>query len=93
MAHRGFASVLYLNNDYQGGKLCFTALDIAIKPRAGILVGFTGGFRHGHAVLRVAGDVERSTVPNLLHVRCLQRHIHNCIPGPPSLAGNFIAAP
>ena len=63
MAHRDFAGVLYLNDDYQGGELYFTALDIAIKPRAGMFVGFTGGFRHEHAVLRVAGGANRLTIP------------------------------
>lgn len=52
-AHRDFASVIYLNDDYEGGEIYFTAQDLLLKPRAGTLVAFTGGWRHEHAVTRV----------------------------------------
>ena len=64
MAYREFAGVAYLNDDYEGGELYFTALDIAVKPRAGMLVGFTAGFHHEHAVLRVTGGSTRLTSPS-----------------------------
>ena len=64
MAHRDFAGVTYLNDDYDGGELYFTALDIAVKPKAGMFVGFTGGFHHEHAVLRVTGGSTRLTSPS-----------------------------
>ncbi len=63
MAHRDFAGVTYLNDDYQGGELYLTALDISVKPRAGMFLGFTAGFHHEHAVLRVTGGATRLTVP------------------------------
>jgi Rps23 Pro-64 3,4-dihydroxylase Tpa1-like proline 4-hydroxylase len=63
-AHREFAGVAYLNDNYDGGELYFTALDIAIKPRAGMFVGFTAGFHHEHAVLRVTGGGTRLTSPS-----------------------------
>jgi hypothetical protein len=63
MPHRDFAGVAYLNDDYDGGELYFTALDIAVKPKAGMFVGFTGGFHHEHAVLRVTGGSTRLTSP------------------------------
>ncbi len=53
MAYRDLAGIMYLNDDYEGGELYFTALDIAVKPRRGMLVGLTAGFHHEHAVLRV----------------------------------------
>ena len=65
MAHRDFAGVVYLNDDYEGGELYFTALDIAIKPKRGMFVGMTGGFHHEHGVLRVTSGT-RLTMPFFL---------------------------
>jgi predicted 2-oxoglutarate/Fe(II)-dependent dioxygenase YbiX len=62
MAWRNFSSIVYLNDDYDGGELYFTALDAYIKPKAGMLVAFTAGFHHEHAVLKVARG-ERLTMP------------------------------
>ncbi len=53
MAHRDFSGIVYLNDDYQGGEFYFTALDTVIKPKKGMLVAFTAGFYHEHAVLQV----------------------------------------
>ena len=33
MGYRDFGAVAYLNDDFEGGELYFTALDIVIKPR------------------------------------------------------------
>jgi hypothetical protein len=65
MAYRDFSGILYLNDDYEGGELYFTALDIAIKPRRGMFVGITAGFHHEHAVLRVDSGT-RMTMPFFL---------------------------
>ncbi len=62
MAWRNFSSIVYLNDDYDGGELYFTALDAYIKPKAGMLVAFTAGFHHEHAVLKVVKG-ERLTMP------------------------------
>lgn len=51
--YRAFGSILYLNDDYHGGELFFTRLDKIIKPKTGMLVAFSGGFHHEHAVLKV----------------------------------------
>ena len=64
MPYRYFAGIVYLNDDYEGGELYFTALDIAIKPRRGTFVGFTGGFHHEHAVTRVESGAVRMTMPS-----------------------------
>ncbi len=64
MAYRDFSGVAYLNDDYEGGELYFTALDIAIKPKRGSFVGFTAGFHHEHAVLRVTQGNTRLTIPS-----------------------------
>ncbi len=62
MAWRDFSSIVYLNDDYDSGELYFTALDAWIKPKAGMLVAFTAGFHHEHAVLKVTRG-ERVTMP------------------------------
>lgn len=43
------ATLIYLNNDYEGGEIYFPELDISIKPKAGDLVCFpdTPDFIHG----------------------------------------------
>ena len=63
MAYRDFGGIAYLNDDYDGGELYFTALDLAVKPKAGMFLGFTAGFHHEHAVLRVTGGNTRLTAP------------------------------
>ncbi|HYZ42296.1 MAG TPA: DUF6065 family protein, partial [Stellaceae bacterium] len=65
MAHRDFSGIIYLNDDYQGGEFYFTGLDTVIKPKKGMLVAFTAGFYHEHAVLRVDGG-QRFTMPFFL---------------------------
>jgi hypothetical protein len=62
MAHRDLSGIVYLNDDYEGGELYFTALDIAIKPKRGMFVGMTAGFHHEHGVLRVSSG-KRLTMP------------------------------
>jgi hypothetical protein len=62
MAWRNFSSIVYLNDDYDGGELYFTALDAYIKPKSGMLIAFTAGFHHEHAVLKVTRG-ERLTMP------------------------------
>jgi hypothetical protein len=64
MPYRHYAGILYLNDDYEGGELYFTALDVAIKPKRGMFVGFTGGFHHEHAVTRVEAGAVRMTMPS-----------------------------
>jgi hypothetical protein len=65
MTHRDFSAIVYFNDDYQGGEFYFTALDTVIKPKKGLLVAFTAGFYHEHAVLRVEGS-QRLTMPFFL---------------------------
>jgi 2-oxoglutarate-Fe(II)-dependent oxygenase superfamily protein len=65
MAHRDFSGIIYLNDDYRGGEFYFTARNTLITPRKGMLLAFTAGFYHEHAVLRVEGK-ERLTMPFFL---------------------------
>ena len=50
---RDFSSIVYLNDDYEGGELYFTAQDRTLRPRKGMLVAFSAGYWHEHGVLTV----------------------------------------
>ncbi len=62
MPFRDFGSIVYLNEEYEGGELYFPRLDLTVKPATGMLLAFTGGWHHEHGVLKVlSGD--RLTMP------------------------------
>jgi hypothetical protein len=44
MAHRDFSGIVYLDDDYRGGELYFTARNTPITPQKGMLLAFTAGF-------------------------------------------------
>lgn len=46
---KDIATIVYLNDDYEGGEIFFPDYDISIKPKAGDLVTFpdNDNFRHG----------------------------------------------
>ena len=46
-------SIVYLNDDYEGGKLTFRDHNIAIKPKTGTVVVFDVGIGNVHAVTEV----------------------------------------
>jgi hypothetical protein len=62
--HRDFAGIVYLNDEYDGGELYFTALDRLVSPRRGLFLAFPAGFCHEHAVLRVERGGPRLTMPS-----------------------------
>lgn len=59
---RDFSSIVYLNDDYEGGELYFTAQDRVLKPKKGMLVAFSAGYHHEHGVLKVTRG-RRITMP------------------------------
>ena len=59
---RDFSSIVYLNDDYEGGELYFTAQDRVLKPQRGMLVAFSAGYHHEHGVLKVTQG-RRITMP------------------------------
>lgn len=61
-AHRKYASVIYLNDDYVGGELYLPGLGIELKPKKGQLVAFKGDRSHEHGV-RVVTRGTRYTMP------------------------------
>lgn len=52
--------LLYINDDYEGGELDFRDHDISIKPVAGQLITFPGGFSNIHQVLPVKGSTRHT---------------------------------
>ncbi len=52
--------LLYINDDYEGGELDFRDHDISIKPVAGQLITFPGGFKNIHQVLPVKGSTRHT---------------------------------
>ena len=51
--HRSFSSLIYLNDDYEGGETYFPGHGIRLKPQAGALVIFGAGPQYVHGVSRV----------------------------------------
>ena len=58
---RDFASIVWLNDAYEGGEVYFPRLDLIVKPARGMLLAFTGGWHHDHGVSRVLNG-ERLTM-------------------------------
>jgi hypothetical protein len=48
-----FASILYLNDDYEGGELIFRDYDLNVKLKKGSLIVFPGGIENIHRVEEV----------------------------------------
>ena len=59
--HRDFGSVLYLNNDYDGGMTFYPEYEISIAPKPGMLLIHPGDSDHLHGVTKVK-NVNRYTV-------------------------------
>jgi hypothetical protein len=62
-AHRAFAAIVYLNDDYDGGEIWFPNQNMRVPPRRGLLVAFRGGLSHMHGVTEVTRGV-RYTMPS-----------------------------
>jgi predicted 2-oxoglutarate/Fe(II)-dependent dioxygenase YbiX len=59
---RDYGSVVYLNDDYEGGEFFFQRSRLMIKPKKGMLLAFPGGHTHEHGVAKVRRG-ERYTMP------------------------------
>ncbi len=60
---RDFTSLVYLNDDFEGGEFYFEKLKLRLKPKKGLLVCFTGGMEHFHGVGKIISG-ERFTMPS-----------------------------
>ena len=50
------STILYLNDDFDGGELFFPDFDIEIKPKPGMLAVFPGNTHYLHGVKEVVGN-------------------------------------
>jgi hypothetical protein len=55
--HRAFGSIIYLNDDYQGGRTFYPNFDIEIVPEAGSLAVHPGDPEHLHGVTKIENSV------------------------------------
>ena len=60
--HRFYASVCYLNNDFDGGEIYFPQHDIELKPVPGTMVTFPGTREYLHGVRPVANGVRYTVI-------------------------------
>jgi len=51
-----YATIAYINDDYEGGSLFFQKLGIEIKPKKGTLLFFPGTEEYEHGVRHVEGE-------------------------------------
>jgi hypothetical protein len=60
--HYHIASVLYLNDNYDGGEINFPTQGISFKPKAGDFIAFPGNKNYPHGVSEIFSG-ERYTAP------------------------------
>ena len=51
--HRNYTTIIYLNDDYEGGNTYFPSLGVRVAPKAGSLVVFGAGYEYVHGVTMV----------------------------------------
>lgn len=56
------SSIIYLNDNYEGGELYFPILDIKIKPKAGDVILFPSTYIYLHGAANVVSGVKYSAV-------------------------------
>lgn len=59
---RNYGSVLYLNDDYQGGQTFYSNFDVEIQPKAGSLAVHPADILHYHGVREVKGSTRYTIV-------------------------------
>lgn len=57
-----FSSIIYLNDNYEGGQIVFPEHDISISPKSGSMLMFSGGVENLHKVEKVLGNNNRYTI-------------------------------
>jgi hypothetical protein len=53
--HYNISTVIYINDNYEGGEIRFVDHDFTIKPKSGTLIMFPGNKYYSHEVLKVKG--------------------------------------
>jgi hypothetical protein len=57
LEHRDFGAIIYLNDNYQGGKTYYPDYGIEITPKVGALAVHPGTPDHLHGVTKIEGNV------------------------------------
>lgn len=55
--HRSLSSIVYLNDDYEGGETFYPGLGFKVRPERGTLVAFGAGPSHVHGVTAVTSGL------------------------------------
>jgi hypothetical protein len=55
--HRVFGAIIYLNDNYEGGKTFYPGHGVEITPKAGLLAVHPGDPEHLHGVTKIEGNV------------------------------------
>ena len=55
--HREFGSIIYLNNDYSGGRTYYSQHSIEVSPEPGLLAVHPGDSEHMHGVTKIEGGI------------------------------------
>lgn len=81
---RDISVLLYLNEDYEGGKLSFERLGFSIQPKAGMLIAFPSDHRYVHAARPTTAGIRYvivswSTHLNSMRVRLLPPYASVCL--------------
>jgi 2OG-Fe(II) oxygenase superfamily len=63
-----FVTIIYLNDNYDGGNLLFNAHGISISPSAGTVIAFDPGFTNLHGVSEVTNGVRYTILSSFDHV-------------------------
>ena len=54
--HRKWGSVIYLNNDYEGGQTFYPNFNLSVAPKPGMAVVHLGDEEHLHGVTQIKGN-------------------------------------
>lgn len=54
--HRHFGTIIYLNDDYDGGKTYYPQYNFEITPKSGMLAIHPGDTDHFHGVTKITGN-------------------------------------
>lgn len=57
LEHRAFGSIIYLNDNYEGGQTYYPNYNISITPQAGKLAIHPGNPDHLHGVTKIEGEI------------------------------------
>lgn len=56
-SHRTYSSILYLNDDYEGGHTYYPGLGVRVAPKAGSLLLFGAGYEYVHGVTKITSGL------------------------------------